>query len=193
MEAVDLPPAFVKEYATKPVAFTGWEVNVVRRDNVTGAETSVPCTESYNHHYGAHINSASVRLLRGENPHGALDWELVPGAAPLDSAGIKIPRVQAFNEHNGNEARQSYHGLPSGYVQPIIAPASFVMSPMQINTNNPDTPNGGARGGPLPKESHAPPDAEYSGILASGFHCTTPRAHSGSPDWLAGVPLHRPG
>merc|ERR1719272_2714642 len=25
-----------------------------------------------------------------------------------------IPQVQAFSEHNGNEARQSYHGLPGG-------------------------------------------------------------------------------
>ena len=46
---------------------------------------------------------------------------------------------------------------------------------MMINTNNPDTPNWGKRGGPLPKGgempgwiskgSRAPEGAEYSGLL----------------------------
>lgn len=74
--------------------------------------------------------------------------------------GDVIPGVQAFNEHNGNEARQSYHGLPRNTVQPIKSPQRFVMNPMQINTRN---PNGGGRGGPLPRESQAPPGALYSG------------------------------
>ena len=72
--------------------------------------------------------------------------------------------MQAFSEHNGNEARQSYHGLPANMVQPIASPQRFVFTPMQINTKN---PNGPGRGGPLPRNSQAPPNADYSGILGS--------------------------
>ncbi len=71
--------------------------------------------------------------------------------------------MHAFNEHNGNEACQSFHGLPPNYVQPIFSPATFDMNPMQINTRNPD--GSGKRGGPLPRASAAPPNASYSGLL----------------------------
>jgi len=77
--------------------------------------------------------------------------------------GRPQPTVQSFNEHNGNEARQSYHGLPTGYVQPVESPVEFVFNPMQINTLNPD--GSGTRGGPLPRASAAPAGASYSGIL----------------------------
>merc|ERR1712137_826845 len=56
-----------------------------------------------------------------------------------------------------------------GYVQPIWSPATFSMSPMQINTLNPD--GSGKRGGPLPRASKAPPNASYSGLLECP--CTT--------------------
>ena len=83
------------------------------------------------------------------------------------STSSAVPHVQAFNEHNGNEARQTYHGLPSGYVQPLLSPQTFVFNPMQINTND----GSGARGGPLPRASAAPAGAKYNGVLECP--CTT--------------------
>ena len=38
------------------------QVNVVRRSNATGAESNVPCYESYNHHFTASIASKHVEL-----------------------------------------------------------------------------------------------------------------------------------
>lgn len=188
MTPVPLPKEIVKRFANSTVAITGWEVDVVRRANASailldphfddGQDVSVPCYESYNHHYGANIKGKGLHMLdtKGLFPsHGASgdqvtfvrDSSFVP---KLMASGEPIPGVQSFNEHNGNEARQSFHGLPvfdgKQTVQLIYGPETFIMSPMQINTKNPDhSVWPGPRGGPLPRASSAPPNASYSGIL----------------------------
>ena len=113
-------------------------------------------------HYSAFIYGAGLTFTEKEDdgrlrPAVELQFqreEQDDTARQRDELGEKgadqIPHVQAWNEHNGNEARQSYHGLPRDTVQPIRSPQRFVMNPMQINTKN---PNGPGRGGPLPKES----------------------------------------
>jgi hypothetical protein len=49
-----------------------------------------------------------------------------------------FPTSQSMSEHNGNEARQTYHGLPAGYAYLIESPTTWNFGPMQINTRNPD-------------------------------------------------------
>ncbi len=169
-DPVPLPAEIQRRFNGSVMAVVGFEVDVVRRDNATGDESSVPCYESYNHHYTAMIRGRGVKLddTTGLYPsHGATGDQITFTAedgyvAALDARGDPVPGVQSFNEHNGNEARQSYHGLPLGVIQPILSPLEFIMAPMQINTRNPD---GGGRGGPLPSTSRAPPNASYSGIL----------------------------
>eukprot|EP00931_Biecheleriopsis_adriatica_P117231 TRINITY_DN9276_c0_g1_i1.p1 TRINITY_DN9276_c0_g1~~TRINITY_DN9276_c0_g1_i1.p1 ORF type:complete len:531 (-),score=73.17 TRINITY_DN9276_c0_g1_i1:23-1615(-) len=174
MEAVPLPSAIRDRFnGSTAMAVTGYEVDVVRRS--PSGEVSVPCTESYNHHYTAMILSSEAEILgQGEDMgHGP---SILVGAKPSKSRrgmsafkhGI-APLAQAFNEHNGNEHRQSYHGFPTGFVQPIHKPDRFIFTPMQINTRNPD--GSGLPGGPLPRSSQAPPNATYSGLLECP--CTT--------------------
>ena len=62
LEPVPLPEDIVKEYDGKVMSVTGWEVDVLRE--VNGTTESVPCYESYNHHYGASLAGSAV-------PHGA--------------------------------------------------------------------------------------------------------------------------
>mmetsp|Transcript_8887 Transcript_8887/g.20380 ORF Transcript_8887/g.20380 Transcript_8887/m.20380 type:complete len:740 (+) Transcript_8887:10-2229(+) len=173
---VDLPEAIACRFNNSVIAVTGTEVNVVRRNGTT--ETSVPCYESYNHHYVAFIYGSGVELtgasLHRAPAHGvmsghSLQVEFQRTEPEGSDTKEVVPGVQAFSEHNGNEARQSYHGLPRNMVQPIASPQRFVFGPMQINTKNPD--GSGKRGGPLPKESQAPPGALYSGLLECP--CTT--------------------
>jgi hypothetical protein len=194
MTPVGLPKEIVDRFSASSMAITGWELDVVRRSNASkshtdihhddGNDVSVPCYESYNHHFGANIKGKGIRMLdtTGLFPsHGAggdkIQFVREAGYQPQRlKSGEPIPGVQSFNEHNGNEARQSYHGLPvlngKQTVQPIYAPETFIMSPMQINTKNPDKKKWpGTRGGPLPRASSAPADATYSGILECP--CTT--------------------
>lgn len=167
MDAVPLPAAIVQRYANSSMAITGYEVDLVRRDNVTG-DTSVPCYQSYNHHYVANIVSSQASYdvdAQGQptGPNHGHGRMLQFKALPQYNGDGTVPLTQTFSEHNGNEYRQSYHGFPTNFVQPIWAPANFVFTPMQINMLNPD--GSGTRGGPLPQESAAPPDASYSGLL----------------------------
>jgi len=177
LDPVPLPSEIVKRFNGSVMAITGFEVDVMRK-NPDGKEVSVPCYESYNHHFVAFIHGAGIKVKDSSKSHSEgvirghgvnVDFERTSAFQEVWSGKDVIPGVQAFNEHNGNEARQSYHGLPKGYIQPIASPEAFVMGPMQINTKNPD--NSGTRGGPLPKESQAPPGAKYSGILECP--CTT--------------------
>ena len=46
---VDIPADIQAKFASGVMAVTGHEVNVIRK-GPNGEETSVPCTESYNHH-----------------------------------------------------------------------------------------------------------------------------------------------
>mmetsp|Transcript_129827 Transcript_129827/g.277119 ORF Transcript_129827/g.277119 Transcript_129827/m.277119 type:complete len:521 (-) Transcript_129827:100-1662(-) len=167
LPSVPLPASIVSRYnGSTAMAVTGYEVDVVRRTEQ--GERSVPCTESYNHHYTNVLVSSAARVL--EPAAGSHLGHSPPAIAALalDEA-TGLPLTQAFNEHNGNEHRQSYHGYPEGYVQPIYRPASMVFNPMQINTRNPD--GSGQVGGPLPRSSQAPANASYSGLLECP--CTT--------------------
>lgn len=158
LPAVPLPEDIQARYKGSIMAVTGWEVDVVRQQG--GVEVSVPCYESYNHHYTAVITSSKARISKRRGPDHGHGPEML---FDVEDGPAWIPQVQAFSEHNGNEARQSFHGLPRGFVQPIESPAFFVFNPMQINMRNPD--GSGQRGGPLPRASAAPPNASYSGLL----------------------------
>ena len=178
LDPVPLPSDVVARYANGGVmAVTGFEVNVVRRNKTTGEETSVPCSESYNHHYVSILKSslATMEPLVNGQPtgpnrfgHGPTHvWHAAAGSSANQST---VPLVQTFSEHNGNEARQTYHGYPDGYVQIIESPEHFIFNPMQINTRNPNGSSAVATG-PLPRTSAAPEGAHYSGILECP--CTT--------------------
>jgi len=173
LDPVPLPADVVTKYNGTTMAVTGFEVDVVRLTD-DGSVSSVPNFQSYNHHYTAHLHGAGIRL-----PEHAVGMPNLRHRLPFEPTGrvepngersrsSAVPHVQAFNEHNGNEARQTYHGLPSGYVQPLLSPQTFVFNPMQINTN---AGLGAARGGPLPRASAAPAGAKYSGVLECP--CTT--------------------
>jgi len=80
--------------------------------------------------------------------------------------------AQSFSEHNGNEARQTYHGMPAGYFVPIESPQAFHLTAMQINTRNPDGSGERCNGNcPLPRRQNAWKGAPWSGILECP--CTT--------------------
>jgi len=184
-EPVPLPAAIVERYNGTVMAVTGFEVDVVRTDE-GGVDHSVPSYESYNHHYSALLRGAGATL---STPVGTPNMRHVsfvrtPGGTTAQAG--ELPFVQRFNEHNGNEHRQSYHGLPQGFVQPIVSPVDFVFNPMQINTKNPD--GSGTRGGPLPRSSAAPPHAAYSGILECP--CTTRVVKNVSASTINGRPFH---
>lgn len=177
MPAVPLPDAIVKRYANANIAVTGFEVNVYRRNNATGMIVPVPAFESYNHHYSPNIVSSAVSLKLGadgqpmgmDSGHGKmLEFELREGVAkPPPGSQLN----QAFVHGNGQEHRQIYHGHPQTYVQTIYSPGSFVLSPMQICTNDGTGRKGAAGMLPGISRSYAPPDAPYSPLLECP--CTT--------------------
>jgi hypothetical protein len=94
------------------------------------------------------------------------------GDAPTPQAPA-IPHVQSFSEGNGNEHRVSFHGYAKGYAQLIHSPTSWTNNPMIINTNKKLTSDvsPGPIGGPTPRNSLAPPHADYQAILECP--CTT--------------------
>ena len=66
-----------------------------------------------------------------------------------------------------------FHGAPSGYALPVWSPGSFVLTVMQIDTND----GSGKRGGPLPAikrpggATPAPEETHYNPLLECP--CTT--------------------
>jgi hypothetical protein len=182
---VDIPADVQAKFASGVMAVTGHEVNVIRI-GPNGEETSVPCTESYNHHCEwctythAHTHThthtlfillprfplplfpSSFLLTHSNANHGKLptDGAFIKGKgvdavilspeernalslAELRKGGVRfipngrgpgtgMPTTGTFSEHNGNEARQTYHGLPPGQVVLVEAPEQFLFSPMQI-------------------------------------------------------------
>jgi len=166
MRPLPLPDPIIERFnGSTGLAVTGYEVDVVRQ--TSAGDVSVPCTESYNHHYTMQIVSSEAEIL-GEGEDMGHGPGLMFGHRRGGSV-TQIPLVQNFNEHNGNEHRQSYHGFPIGFVQPIHKPNRFIFTPMQINTRNPD--GSGRPGGPLPRAAQAAPNATYSGLLECP--CTT--------------------
>ena len=76
-----------------------------------------------------------------------------------------MPTSQFFSEGNGGEFRKSFHGYPKGFAQFIESPTTFHIQPMQIDTKNRHYNGSDFRADLLPKESAAPADAAYSGLL----------------------------
>eukprot|EP00658_Telonema_sp_P-2_P009209 TRINITY_DN13468_c0_g1_i6.p1 TRINITY_DN13468_c0_g1~~TRINITY_DN13468_c0_g1_i6.p1 ORF type:complete len:322 (+),score=66.69 TRINITY_DN13468_c0_g1_i6:62-1027(+) len=167
----ELPADIVSRFANKTMAVTGFEVDLLRQNNLTGQEESVPAYQSYNHHYSPNLVSAAVQLKLDANGqatgvdrgHGKiLEFELRNKSdPPPPNARLN----QAFVHGNGQEHRQMYHGAPTGYVQPIYSPSHFVLTPMQVATN--DGTNATGPSGPLPKFSRetVPPNTLYSPLL----------------------------
>lgn len=100
-----------------------------------------------------------------------------------------IPTSQYFSEGNGGESRKSYHGYPNGYAQLVHNPATWHVTPMQLDTRNRDC---GVRPedvhncttfvpGPEPKQARygrgIPKDTVYSGIL----ECPCNEGYGGDP------------
>eukprot|EP00730_Choanoeca_flexa_P014304 TRINITY_DN6208_c0_g1_i3.p1 TRINITY_DN6208_c0_g1~~TRINITY_DN6208_c0_g1_i3.p1 ORF type:complete len:722 (+),score=149.90 TRINITY_DN6208_c0_g1_i3:253-2166(+) len=143
------------------MAIKGYEVDIVRRDS-RGQDHSVPSYEQYNHHYTAYMYGNNSQLMYNEVPsytngHPS-HYRLI--TQPGD---YRFPQSQFFSEGNGNEMRKSYKYMPRDTAQLIESPTVFAPNPMIINTRSPDPAD--PRGGPLPRESKAPPGADYSGIL----------------------------
>mmetsp|Transcript_21584 Transcript_21584/g.56256 ORF Transcript_21584/g.56256 Transcript_21584/m.56256 type:complete len:515 (-) Transcript_21584:295-1839(-) len=169
-----LPEDFRKRFHGKDVAFTGYEINVVRFDEDSNEE-SVPSFDAYNHHY--------VIYMKGANwTDECTGWWCPPGGLPSGEAanlGQVLRRssndhlnIQMFSEGNGNEHRGSFHGYPKGFSQILHSPHSLDPFFHLINTRG-----GGGRGGVgsslLPRSSNAKPDARYSGLIECP--CTTRR------------------
>jgi rubredoxin len=181
LPGVPLPADIRAKYANSSMAVVGFEVDVLRRNPATNKTESVPAYQSYNHHYGVQLHSSAVKLRTDANgqPTGAdmghgklLEYDLVPGVrAP--PAGARL--AQSFVHGNGQEHRQMFHGAPPGFAQPLFAPGTFYVTPMQISTND-GTGRRGA-GGPLPAIKRAggltpaDPAAKYSPLLECP--CTT--------------------
>ena len=177
LPAVPLPADVVAKYANATIAVTGFEVDVLR-DLGNGATESVAAYDSYNHHYGVQLLSSAVRLSYDATGAATgtfyghtkvLDMEVAEGAAP---PGARL--AQSFVHGNGQEHRQMFHGAPPGYAQRLWSPATFVVTPMQISTNDGDGDPGQGLlpaikrpGGATP----APPSYAYSPLLECP--CTT--------------------
>ena len=169
---VPLPEDIVKQYDGKVMSVTGWEVDVLRE--VNGTTESVPCYESYNHHYGASLAGKGADLTVLEpDPHDPIPRGTHGGPrhgwTNNEKASGNYPTQQSFAEHNGNEARQTLHYMAKGFGTPVESPTTFHFTPMQINTRNPD--GSGRRCGepgtncPLPGQQNAPEGVAWSGVL----------------------------
>ncbi len=195
-QPVPLPADFVARFHGKTAAFVGYEADIFRNGS-DGTLKSVPCYEQYNHHFAVGLlGNGSKLAFVGRQPyldertvnahrHAPL-WEArdvgIVGVDPGDDDDVSdVPTFQMFVEGNGNEYRRSFKYIPEGFAQLLYSPTDFAPNFMFINTNNPDTPDWGPRGGPLPKGgdmpgwvstgSQAPPNASYSGLLECP--CTT--------------------
>lgn len=170
---IDLPQEIVERFDGRVMAITGFESDVVRQ-SADGSEEIVPCYEQYNHHYSSYMHGKRATLIKASQ-------EILPEETPsnlkADSHYVHLPKfdvedgqfpaIQVFSEGNGNEHRASFKGAPHGYAQLIESPVKFLSGPMMINTNKRltnDTSPGPINNELLPRNSIAPPGADYSGI-----------------------------
>eukprot|EP00117_Sycon_ciliatum_P029408 scpid52803/ scgid23424/ len=175
MDPVELDAELVAKFKGKTMAIVGYEADQVRKTD--GGEESMPIFWQYNHHYIAHMTGAKSTVkevdeetFRASGANGAYNHERFWMAVDVENdevaaAPANIPTAQMFSEGNGGEYRKSYHGYPRGYAQLIYSPDTFHISPMQIDTHNRDHNKSSFVAGPLPKNSAAPANAEYSGLL----------------------------
>lgn len=169
MDEVNLPSNIVSRFTDKKMSIVGYETDQVFEDG-----TSVPITWSYNHHYEAYLYGEKTRFEKikgylnkedyGQNNHGFSSFYYL----------FNEQLSQFFSEGNGGESRGSFHGYPRNYAQVLYSPKYFRIQPMQIDTRNRDPKYiNDTKFHPfiLPKESAAPPNAVYSGLLECP--CTT--------------------
>ncbi len=164
MDDVLLPDHIVKEYDNKTMAIVGYEMNqVFKTDN---GDVSVPITWAYNHHYEAYLLGSKSKLVTITKNDTFNLRALNHGASSLWKTDV--PNSQFFSEGNGGESRGSFHGYSQNMAQLIKSPKIFKLQPMQIDTRNRDPKYINTKTfhpGLLPKESAAPPNASYSGLL----------------------------
>jgi len=176
LDMVPLPPAIVKRFAGKPMAVVGLEWDQVRR--TPQGDVSVPMSVAYNHHYGTNLLGADAELIRVDasdprvpsSGHGpAVDRDGTALVVVDRNPSSHVPNSQAFFSQNGGEARLSFKGFAPGYARPVMSPANFSITAMQIDTWNRDAMNVTGPtdfvAGPLPRNSYAKPHAPYSGLL----------------------------
>ena len=180
MSPVNIPADVIAKFKGKTMAIVGYEADQVRQTDQ--GDVSMPIFWQYNHHYEAYLSGAKSEMREvtkeeftaataNNNQYGTYNHERYWMPVEIDEAdGIEaapegIPTSQFFSEGNGGEYRKSYHGYPKGYAQLIYSPEAFHIAPMQIDTHNRDHDDSAFVPGPLPKNSAAPPDAEYSGLL----------------------------
>jgi len=169
-DPVLLPQDIITRFRNKTIAIVGYEADQVFK--TPNGDVSVPIYWSYNHHYCAWILGANANLVYvpnsgHHNDHGLEGFWQVIGP----ETDTFIPNNQFISEGNGGEYRKSFHGYPEGYAQLLMSPTKFQIQPMQIDTHNRDYHGPGFKAGLLPKESLAPPGANYSGLLECP--CTT--------------------
>jgi len=168
---VALPADIISKYANATMAVVGFEVDVLRKNEKTGKEESIPAYQSYNHHYGVMLHSTAAHMKLDAEGHATgpdmghgkmLEFE-VRKDVEAPPAGARL--AQSFVHGNGQEHRQMFHGASPGYAQPLWSPGTFVVTPMQISTND-GTGRKGA-GGILPKakQNGVDPEAKYSPLL----------------------------
>jgi hypothetical protein len=171
-DPVPLPAEIVKRFDGKVMAVVGFESQLVR-ENAAGEEELVPTTQLYNHHYSGTMSGKHAH--RAEWPEGVTPMKGTHGGnVPyyrLDESqrksGERFPWVSSFSEGNGNEHRNSFKGYAKGFAQLIESPTEFSNSAMIINTNKELThdTSPGPIGGPVPRMSLAPKDADYQSVL----------------------------
>lgn len=178
MPPVLLPEKIINRFDSKTIAIVGYEVNQVFR-YPNGTESPVPITWAYNHHYEAYLRNGETDFYRvdpnisddndfGQYNHGArAQWRL-RNLSEYNTNSLY------FSEANGGEFRASFHGYPNGYAQLLRSPKYFNIQPMQIDTRNRDPKYINSsifHPGIMPRNSAAPQDAIYSGLLECP--CTT--------------------
>lgn len=178
---VKLPQNIIDRFQDNPMAVVGFELDQIMEDE-DGNEFSIPFNALYNHHFESTMIGGNTKYefaspdderlegMRTSMGHGIPPnqpyWLVVD--EDLDT-GAGIPTKQAFGASNGGEVRQSFHGYAPGIAQIIASPHSIQITPMQIDTWNRDEMDLKNStqfvAGPLPRNSLAPPDASYSGLL----------------------------
>lgn len=175
--ANDIPQEIVDRFDGKVMAIVGMESDQVRK--TPEGDVSVPINMAYNHHHDTAVVGKGTKLVEMEMEDPRIDYSNKKyirlsrnrAWAPVEHTPSKqgVPTSAMFSTGNGGEYRRSFHAYAPPFAQLVESPNQFAGSPMQIDTWNRDKMNisGGSPfvAGPLPKNSLAPPNAVYSGLL----------------------------